>query len=202
MFYICKYVHTYVYVCTYVVVFQLGLIEREINDIIYSRPKQTQSKNVVSQKNSESATGGCVQKRPISADDVCPICQEELLGSTKPLTYCRTSCGQSVHVKCMKIWADHQRSNGEESVKCPLCREEFGPYKDLQKGMVSTSTRRCLAVESQNIHADTQCVNCGRDPITGRCFKCIVCSHYFLCQQCFNTTASQHSHDFVSRMVS
>ena len=30
----------------------------------------------------------------------------------------------------MKIWADHQfKSTGEEIIKCPLCRSEFGAYK-------------------------------------------------------------------------
>ena len=206
----CTYVHTYV--CTFsvfclyfhssVVVFQLGLIEREINEIVYSKTKQALQKTTTFLKNDSDVGSGCVQKRPISADDVCPICQEDLLGSPKPLTYCRKSCGQSVHIKCMKIWADHQQTSGEEIVKCPLCREEFSTYKDLQKGMISSSARKNFAIEMQNRHTDTQCVNCGMEPITGRCYKCNVCSTYFLCQQCFSLTASQHSHGFVSRMVS
>lgn len=183
-------------------VFQLGLIEREINEIVYSKTKQALQKTTTFLKNDSDVGSGCVQKRPISADDVCPICQEDLLGSPKPLTYCRKSCGQSVHIKCMKIWADHQQTSGEEIVKCPLCREEFSTYKDLQKGMISSSARKNFAIEMQNRHTDTQCVNCGMEPITGRCYKCNVCSTYFLCQQCFSLTASQHSHGFVSRMHS
>ena len=42
---------------------------------------------------------------------------------------CRYGCGNSVHVKCMKIWAEHQRSTGETIVKCPLCRVDFGSFQ-------------------------------------------------------------------------
>ncbi len=65
-------------------------------------------------------------QKEIGAEDVCPICQEELLGKPLPLTFCKFGCGNSVHIKCMKIWAEHQQSNGETTVRCPLCRENFG----------------------------------------------------------------------------
>ena len=38
----------------------------------------------------------------------------------------RYSCGNSMHLKCMKIWADHQKSTGATVIRCPLCREDFG----------------------------------------------------------------------------
>ena len=44
--------------------------------------------------------------------------------------YFRFGCGNSVHVSCIKIWADHQyKSTNEEVIKCPLCRTEFASYK-------------------------------------------------------------------------
>lgn len=39
---------------------------------------------------------------------------------------CRYGCGNSIHLKCMKIWADHQKSTGATMIRCPLCREDFG----------------------------------------------------------------------------
>ena len=39
------------------------------------------------------------------------------------------SCGKSVHVRCMKMWAEHQSSSGASFVRCPLCREDFGPIE-------------------------------------------------------------------------
>ena len=42
------------------------------------------------------------------------------------LTWCRFSCGSSVHNKCMKVWAEHKVSSGDR-VTCPLCRQEWRP---------------------------------------------------------------------------
>lgn len=62
-----------------------------------------------------------LEARPISSTDVCPICQETLLLPVSPLTHCRLSCGNSIHVKCMKVLMDHQiGSLGLKTVKCPV----------------------------------------------------------------------------------
>lgn len=45
----------------------------------------------------------------------------------------RHGCGNNVHVKCMKIWLEHQVSTGEKMVKCPLCRETFGTPEQLKQ---------------------------------------------------------------------
>lgn len=29
----------------------------------------------------------------------------------------------------MKVWAEHQRSTGENIIKCPLCRVDFGSFQ-------------------------------------------------------------------------
>ena len=29
----------------------------------------------------------------------------------------------------MKVWAEHQRSTGENIIKCPLCRVDFGAFQ-------------------------------------------------------------------------
>lgn len=42
------------------------------------------------------------------------------------MTTGRYGCGNSIHLKCMKIWADHQKSTGATMIRCPLCREDFG----------------------------------------------------------------------------
>ena len=44
--------------------------------------------------------------------------------------FCRYSCGNNVHIKGMKIWADHQDELENDSVvKCSLCREKFAPLR-------------------------------------------------------------------------
>ena len=45
------------------------------------------------------------------------------------VVFVRYGCGNSVHIKCMKIWAEHQKSSGETIIKCPLCRVDFGPFE-------------------------------------------------------------------------
>lgn len=67
-----------------VVIFQLGLVEREIQEILngyltFQDPK-------AHEKVSES--GSC-DRRPISLGDVCPICQNDLLGRPQKLSYCK-----------------------------------------------------------------------------------------------------------------
>ncbi len=114
--------------------FQLGLVEREINEVLqgYLRwQKPTESGQ------SNQSSGSHATQKEVGPDDVCPICQDELLGRRQPLTYCKFGCGKSVHIKCMKIWAEHQRTNGEKTIRCPLCREDFGP---LQVGIARGCT--------------------------------------------------------------
>lgn len=48
--------------------------------------------------------------------------------------FLRFGCGNSIHIKCMKVWAEHQKSQGETIVKCPFCREDFGPFEMLKVG--------------------------------------------------------------------
>jgi len=34
----------------------------------------------------------------------------------------------------MKVWAEHQRSTGENIIKCPLCRVDFGSFQVCKPG--------------------------------------------------------------------
>ena len=76
----------------YLVVYQLALVEREVNELVhgYLRKKKDE---VVDNKDTCAATGSLpsllAAKKPVSVDDVCPICQEDLLGSPMALTHCR-----------------------------------------------------------------------------------------------------------------
>ena len=45
------------------------------------------------------------------------------------ILFVRYGCGNSIHIKCMKIWAEHQKSSGESIVKCPFCRVDFGSFE-------------------------------------------------------------------------
>ena len=67
-----------------------------------------------------------INRRQLEEDDVCPICQEELLEVRLPVTWCR-ACSNAAHIRCMKVWAEHQetmnRGDNGAPVLCPYCRQ-------------------------------------------------------------------------------
>ncbi|NXK45123.1 ZSWM2 ligase, partial [Chauna torquata] len=103
---------------------KLGLLKREIEETL-QQLHQEQTRNAEQTPFSQTFhedNDRCVHQKEIDEEDVCPICQK-LLKTTLPITYCRYSCGNNIHTKCMKIWADYQDEMEEDSaVKCSLCR--------------------------------------------------------------------------------
>ncbi|XP_010226656.1 PREDICTED: E3 ubiquitin-protein ligase ZSWIM2 [Tinamus guttatus] len=170
--------------------FKLGLLEREIEDILQRlqqeqtlRPEQAAFSPPLNEENEILF----IHQKGISTEDVCPICQEEFLKMMLPITFCRYSCGNNVHIKCMKIWADHQDELGPDSVvKCPLCREEFAPLKLILEEF-RNSSQLVTAAERASLdrHLGIPCNNCRVFPIVGRCYKCTECIEYHLCHECF-----------------
>lgn len=70
----------------------------------------------------------------------------------------------------MKVWAEHQTSAGEKAIKCPYCREDFGPLEYLReeyKNTVVPGLRRPRVVE----HNGTLCRGCNQSPIQGKCYR-------------------------------
>jgi len=176
--------------CDNPVVWQQGLTEREINEILHgylSRQSPTLPKDHTPSSQLQ------IPQREIGPDDVCPICQDDLLGSKRQLTYCRYGCGKSVHVKCMKIWSDHQKSTGDHTVRCPLCREEFGSIHNLAKPSMLTKQRQQ--------HLGIECSSCHVCPVVGRCYKCCTCAEYYLCHDCFVGSRVHSGHQFQFREV-
>ncbi|TPX60520.1 hypothetical protein PhCBS80983_g01679 [Powellomyces hirtus] len=120
------------------ILYQQSLVEREISELLSSRKnnrakvKSTCSAQVPGQ--TSHAKDNSIEPRPIEEGDVCPICQEDLASADAPLTYCKKSCGNHMHVKCVRVLMDHQsRSLGLEQVKCPLCRKDLGSVENLKK---------------------------------------------------------------------
>ncbi|CAI2738481.1 unnamed protein product [Dicrocoelium dendriticum] len=93
---------------------QPGLVEREIVDLLDGKHSQSIE---ITPKRAEANSpeifkteNGVLKQRLIGAGDICPICQDELLSEKRnPVTYCRKGCGNSVHIRCMRVWTDHQR---------------------------------------------------------------------------------------------
>ncbi|XP_022080049.1 E3 ubiquitin-protein ligase Zswim2-like [Acanthaster planci] len=193
--------------------FQLGLVEREINEILRGinsgsrqggaahRERATSSRKVAPGAAPLSADGREVlSQREITEDDVCPICQEELLNAREAVTYCRYGCAKSIHIKCMKVWAEHQRSVGETLIRCPLCREDFGQLEQLQAEYRNASLQRTRA-ERLDVHTGICCQHCNKSPVQGKCYRCTECFDYCLCHACFLTNIhSEHSFKFRQKM--
>ncbi|KAF3688421.1 E3 ubiquitin-protein ligase ZSWIM2 [Channa argus] len=188
-----------------------GLVERQILELLnglhqakahktendVSSASGTSSQTVTSQKD------GSVCRRIIQAQDVCPICQEELLEKKMPVSYCRFGCGNNVHISCMKVWADYQKlSDSESIVKCPLCRENFSSLKLLQV-QVKNAAKLFTAAEREkpDRHLGVVCQSCQVCPVIGKCFKCTVCSYFYLCADC-SQKSCHPQHRFALRTVS
>jgi len=190
------------------VIWQLGLVEREINEIVYEHLR-CQSPTLpdatpTSKPHPQNSQRARVKPKEINNDDVCPICQDDLIKNGKKLTFCRFSCGKSMHVKCMRIWSDHQKSMGEQSVKCPMCRQEFGPIVSLTPSN-NGGTEKAPPPggrEKPHHHLGTACSHCHICPVIGKCYKCVVCPSYFLCHKCYSTNQVHLLHSFLVRQVS
>ncbi|KAJ8403421.1 hypothetical protein AAFF_G00351930 [Aldrovandia affinis] len=179
---------------------QLGLVDRQINDMVQDLHPLRTARPVNTPAPPMFEEDGCVRQKEIDAEDVCPICQEELLGKRLPVAYCRYGCGNNIHISCMKVWADHQSPlEADDMVQCPLCREGFEPMNMLldqvknAASLLTTSER-----ERSDKHLGILCNNCRIYPITGKCYKCITCSYYFLCDSCYNRHSHPH-HPFAYR---
>lgn len=179
------------------VIWQLGLVEREISEILrgyLSRQSPTPSRNHTPSFSRQVQ----IPQREIGPDDVCPICQDDLLGSGRRVTYCRFGCGKSVHVKCMKIWSDHQKSADDSTLRCPLCREDFGSIVNLSETRITRLTGS--DPQLQHEHLGVTCSLCHVCPVVGRLYKCCTCASYHLCHACFSTN-QVHWHPFEFRQV-
>lgn len=97
----------------------------------------------------------------------------------------------------MKIWADHQKSNGETQLKCPLCREKFSTFELLEEEFRNNGLFKS---EKLSIHHGLSCKSCNSNPISGKCYMCMVCKEFYLCQACFNTDF-HNEHNFLFREV-
>ncbi|CAF0729721.1 unnamed protein product [Didymodactylos carnosus] len=176
---------------------QKSLVEREINEILRGlADEQQQRRKFVTdiELKEDQLKDSEVEQRSINKDDVCPICQEEFLIKKLPLTYCRRGCGNNVHIKCMKVWLDHQLTTGENVIKCPLCRKMFGDTELLKQEFRTSGAEQA---EKSSIHLGYSCHRCRACPIAGKCYKCNICQDYFLCQTCFNLNIhNEHSFDY------
>ncbi|KAJ3173000.1 E3 ubiquitin-protein ligase Zswim2 [Geranomyces variabilis] len=188
--------------------YQKSLVEREIAELMEARrSKRAKVKKLTLKTDAADSTAATVgiQPRPLEDGDVCPICQEDLVRPSAPpaLTYCKKSCGNHMHVKCVRVLMEHQsRSMGMENVKCPLCRKDLGSVESLKQQLDGDHNARSEAQRRRNlrpaVHKGRECQECKISPIVGKCHKCTVCPTLTLCDKCF-TSGSHSEHTFTHR---
>ncbi len=195
------------------VTWQLGLVQREISEIV--RGYLTHHSPTPPQRSKDPhlpSSSSPLPQREVRRGDVCPICQDDLLGPPTPphqhrqppppppppLVYCKYGCGRSVHIKCMKVWARHHKATGSETTPCPLCREEYGPITDHTPVSIETRLTRS---EQPCQHLGVACRGCEVCPIVGKCYKCSSCVDYHLCHACFSSGQVHAGHAFLFRQV-
>ncbi|XDC71600.1 hypothetical protein R6Z07F_002773 [Ovis aries] len=179
---------------------QLGLVEREINDLLQGIHRVQTPQREMNDENPQIEEDGYIKQKEISSDDICSICQEVLLEKMLPVTFCRFGCGNSVHIKCMKILANYQDVTLNSSMlKCPLCRKDFGPLNLILEEF-KNSNKLVTASEKERLdkHLGIPCNNCQQFPLEGKCYKCTTCIEYHLCQDCFDSCCHV-SHSFMFR---
>jgi hypothetical protein len=156
---------------------------------------------------------GAVAPKPLSADDCCPICQEELQ-ATEALTYCQSSCGNHIHAKCMEVWAKNcvdTRQAATNPISCPLCRAKWHvatmdelrmdlslASKQSGAGAAAAGSGKGKKSAPSSLRLNLLCSSCAA-PITHVHFRCVLCPTYDSCGVCFRRQRHPRAHAMVRR---
>ena len=162
------------------------LIRGRFNSDVYVNHRRKASDTAASDAPSE------MSQKEIAEDDSCPICMESLLNCGQPLDWCRAGCGNSLHEECLRVWAQHKRSTGEDN-SCPLCR-----CKWRDKPKVSSAAASAARAIFTGSHPRTKCMVCKAAPIAGIRYRCVTCVDYDMCSGCF-AGPRHREHPFVQR---
>jgi E3 ubiquitin-protein ligase ZSWIM2 len=112
---------------------QLSLTEAEIQTVLKGRWEWRAERKRRGTQGNEKETGEQEAKqdgkvrRAVEAEDVCVVCQEEMLGSeggthSGGLCWCESGCGCALHARCMRVWAEHQAqtASSHQAITCPV----------------------------------------------------------------------------------
>ena len=178
-------------------IWQLSLTEREIAELmrgrvnIHTRPPP----RAAPAAGEEGADGESsdVERKELG-EDPCPICYDDM-AEGQEITFCKKACGNNVHTKCMRMWADNRIASGDE-VTCPMCRTGWGVPDWLGSNSVRTRRER---FDGLAVHHGIQCRGCSTINFAGTRYKCMICNNYDLCSECFTGGSAHRQHPFVSR---
>lgn len=159
---------------------QLGLLEREITEILSMNTRDSSKTQTSSKRSYLKKGGGATEQRSlkkaerklITNDDICVICYDFF--EAEKLCYCQASCGTNFHINCIQMYATFQRSNNKP-VTCPLCRSKWikVPSTRIQVSKPTLYGFSCNGTKCNRI-------------VANRIYRCIECNFYNLCERCFD----------------
>lgn len=94
-------------------VYQLGLLEEELREIIQNAPP------IEISDGGKGDAGQHKNRKEVEGD--CPICFSAM-EEDEELVFCRAQCGQNLHKECFDMWARTKRTSARDQVTCPMCR--------------------------------------------------------------------------------
>ena len=94
--------------------------------VIRKEKKEKINTKLNSNNNNSNFPEETVERQPMDDEnpDICPICQDDMT-KDDALTWCRKGCGNNIHAKCMKLYAQYKTTT-ITNILCPLCREDWG----------------------------------------------------------------------------
>jgi len=96
------------------VLWQHSLTDNEVAAVLAKKlggADGEQAKHRYLRRGSAGDAAGAAAPRTLTEDSMCPICMDEMQAdgeeAQEPVTHCKKSCGNHVHVKCMIMYAEH-----------------------------------------------------------------------------------------------
>ncbi|CAL5989862.1 PHD-finger_domain-containing protein [Hexamita inflata] len=116
-------------------VFQMGLVNAEIEKLLKGPPKSPPRKRSVSQPNTPRK-----RQNEITDDMYCPVCLD-VFGDCVDTQFC-AKCGNSVHNNCLYLYLQHARESNSNQT-CPYCRApwESGKCTEAPKNSCSSCSQ-------------------------------------------------------------
>ncbi|XKL67914.1 hypothetical protein PGB90_003405 [Kerria lacca] len=197
--------------------FQKGMSNQELRSCISGREKKCKKQSqrrLTAEDDSDFVytLSRPVRKRFRKIEDSCPICLDAYSRNDIAVVYCKYSCGNAVHARCIWMLLKHQETGSEENtidnnmLKCPLCRGNFNTVIALKlefRQMLAKTKMKISDISVIPIH-DVSCCFCKTKPVRGNLYRCLDCCSILLCAICLSSEDFRiyhGSHNYAIKQV-
>jgi hypothetical protein len=100
--------------------------DADLKDMFCNIPQITENLKIDASKlarfnNLSKNKNGEVTACEIDEEDMCPICLGEMYECNETVTYCKYSCGKSLHEECFNMY--NSKKTGD--IKCLFCHKNW-----------------------------------------------------------------------------